>query len=96
MVAYGLIIDPKGERSHWEKQLIVLRGLISTVTLGAVSSDRGKLDPYNIYPDDIREAHELTLNVLSDLFGLDPKVMSILLYWRPRRGWRKVMGRTVC
>ena len=53
--------------------MIVLRGLISTVTLGAVSSDRGKLDPYNIYPDDIREAHELTLNVLSDLFGLDPK-----------------------
>ena len=31
---YGLIIDPKGEQSHWEKQLIVLRGLISTVTLG--------------------------------------------------------------
>ena len=50
-----------------------LRGLISTVTLGAAASDRGKLDPYNIYPDDIREAHELTLNVLSDLFGLDPK-----------------------
>ena len=70
---YGLIIDPKGERSHWEKQLIVIRGLISTVTLGAAASDRGKLDPYNIYPDDIREAHELTLNVLSDLFGLDPK-----------------------
>ena len=68
-----MIIDPKGERSHWEKQLIVLRGLISTVTLGAAASDRGKLDPYNIYPDDIREAHELTLNVLSDLFGLDPK-----------------------
>lgn len=53
--------------------MIVLRGLISTVTLGAAASDRGKLDPYNIYPDDIREAHELTLNVLSDLFGLDPK-----------------------
>lgn len=70
---YGLIIDPKGERTHWEQQMIVLRGLISTVTLGAAASDRGKLDPYNIYPDDIREAHELTLNVLSDLFKLDPK-----------------------
>lgn len=70
---YGLILDPKGERSHWEKALIVFRGLISTVTLGASMEDRGKLDPYNIYPDDIREAHELTLNVLSDLFGLDPQ-----------------------
>ncbi|MCC2821001.1 ATP-binding protein [Lachnoclostridium pacaense] len=76
MVLYGgyaLIIDPKGERSHWERDLIILRGLISTVTLGAAAEDRGKLDPYNIYSDNIREAHELTLNVISDLFGLDPK-----------------------
>ena len=76
MVLYGgyaLIIDPKGERSHWERDLIILRGLISTVTLGAADEDRGKLDPYNIYSDNIREAHELTLNVISDLFGLDPK-----------------------
>lgn len=70
---FGLIIDPKGERSHWGKDLVALRGLISIVTLGAAEGDRGKLDPYNIYPYNLAEANELALNVLSDLFGIDPK-----------------------
>lgn len=70
---YGLIIDPKGERAHWETELLALRGLISTITLGADDSDKGKLDPYNIYPDRLAEANELALNVLTDLFGIDPK-----------------------
>lgn len=67
---YGLIVDPKGERAHWENDLYALRGLISTVTLGAEAEDRGKLDPYNIYPDDLAEANELAMNVLCDLFAL--------------------------
>lgn len=70
---YGLIIDPKGERAHWETELLALRGLISTITLGADDSDKGKLDPYNIYPDRLAEANELARNVLTDLFGIDPK-----------------------
>lgn len=70
---YGLIIDPKGERSHWETELTALRGLISTVTLGPDPEDRGKLDPYNIYPDNLSEANALALNVISDLFKIDPK-----------------------
>lgn len=70
---FGLIIDPKGERSHWEKDLTALRGLISTVTLGPEAEDRGKLDPYNIYEDNLSDANELALNVLSDLLNIDPK-----------------------
>lgn len=70
---YGLIIDPKGERTHWLNSLVALKGLIGIVTLGPEPEDRGKLDPYNIYPDNLSEANELALNVLSDLFKIDPK-----------------------
>lgn len=70
---YGLIIDPKGERTHWLNSLTALKGMIGIVTLGPEPEDRGKLDPYNIYPDNISEANELALNVLSDLFKIDPK-----------------------
>ena len=70
---YGLIIDPKGERSHWETAMVALRGLITIVTLGPDETDRGKLDPYIMYPDNMSEANELALNVLSDLLAIDPK-----------------------
>lgn len=70
---YGLILDPKGERSHWETDLVALKGLINTVTLGADEEDKGKLDPYNVYRNNIKEGHELALNLISDLFGVDPK-----------------------
>lgn len=70
---YGLILDPKGERAHWEKYLVALRGMINSVSLGADEEDRGKLDPYNIYPENRAEANELALNVLTDLFAIDPK-----------------------
>ena len=70
---YGLILDPKGERSHWETELTALKGLINTVTLGADEEDKGKLDPYNVYRNDIQEGNELALNLISDLFGVDPK-----------------------
>lgn len=69
---YGLIFDPKGERSHWEKEFKILRGLITTVTLSSDSSNRGKLDPYNVYADDISLANELAINVVSELFKLPP------------------------
>lgn len=69
---YGLIFDPKAERSHWETELGILNGLITTVTLSPDKKNRGKLDPYNVYNDDIKAADELTLNVLSELLRLAP------------------------
>lgn len=72
---YGLIFDPKGERSHWEQEFSMLRGYISTVTLSAGSENTGMLDPYNIYRDDIDEANELALNILTEMFKLSPNSM---------------------
>lgn len=69
---YGLVFDPKGERSHWEKELKILEGLITTVSLSSDPSYRGKLDPYNLYRDDMALANELALNVLSELFKISP------------------------
>lgn len=69
---YGLIFDPKGERSHWEEDFSIFKGLINTVTLSSDQEDRGKLDPYNIYKDDIDLANELALNILTELFKISP------------------------
>ena len=70
---YGLIFDPKGERSHWEGDLQILKGLITTVSLSADPQFKGKLDPYNLYREDLNLANELALNVISELFKIDPK-----------------------
>lgn len=69
---YGLIFDPKAERSHWETELGILNGLITTVTLSPDVKNKGKLDPYNVYEDDVKAADELALNVLSELLKLAP------------------------
>lgn len=69
---YGLIFDPKGERSHWETDIVPLRGMITTVTLGSDIRHRGKLDPYNVYRSDLGQANELAINVLSELFKIAP------------------------
>lgn len=70
---YGLIIDPKGERTHWVTQLSALRGHISLVTLKADPQYRGTLDPFNVFRGDINEACELALNLLAELFKIRPK-----------------------
>lgn len=69
---YGLIFDPKGERSHWVTDLKILKGLITVVSLSSKPEFRGKLDPYNIYKEDINLANELALNVISELFKINP------------------------
>lgn len=69
---YGLVFDPKGERSHWETDFKIFEGLISTVTLSPDPDNSGKLDPYNIYRDDLAMANELALNVISELFQIAP------------------------
>lgn len=69
---YSFIFDPKGERSHWVKEFKLLEGMITTATLSAEPSNKGKLDPYNIYKDDINMANELMLSAVSELFKIHP------------------------
>lgn len=69
---YGLIFDPKAERGHWETQLKPLEGMITTITLDNKPENKGKLDPYNIYRDDLKSADELAMNVLAELLKLSP------------------------
>lgn len=69
---YGLIFDPKGERSHWAKDFHILDGMINLVSLSADEDFKGKLDPYNIYKEDVDMANELALNIISELFRISP------------------------
>lgn len=69
---YGLIFDPKGERSHWVEEFPLLQGQISLVTLSPDKKNQGKLDPYNMYLDNRDEADELALNVISELLRIAP------------------------
>jgi hypothetical protein len=70
---YGLIFDPKGERSKWLEHLPELKDHISIITLSPGQEDKGKLDPFIIYRDNLEEAGELALNILSEIFKLNPK-----------------------
>lgn len=71
--AYGLIFDPKGERTHWPRQLPGLEGLVSLTTLSPDPQYRGTLDPFNVYRGDIDSACELAIQVLAELFSVRPK-----------------------
>lgn len=68
----GLIFDPKGERTKWIEELPELREHTSIITLSTDQEDKGKLDPFLIYKDNLDEAGELALNILSELFKLNP------------------------
>lgn len=70
---YGLIIDPKGERTHWKTDLELLQGRVTVVTLSADPIYQGTLDPFNIYRDDIEDACDLALSILSELFEIPTK-----------------------
>lgn len=69
---YSLIFDPKAERSHWITQLTILQGLITIVTLNSKPENKGKLDPYNLYRDDVKAADELAINIIAELLKLSP------------------------
>ena len=66
----AIIFDPKSERSHWKKELDFMEDLISIVRLTSSDEDSGKLDPFNVYKDNINEACELALNIVVDLTGI--------------------------
>lgn len=71
-VLYGgkaLVIDPKGERSNWIRDIPELAEHIGISTLSAGDEDVGKLDPFLIYKDDLNAAGELALNILCEIYG---------------------------
>ncbi len=69
---YSFIFDPKAERSHWEKDFTLLKGMITTVSLSDKEENRGKLDPYNIYKGDLSAANSLMQNVIAELLKINP------------------------
>lgn len=71
--AYGLVIDPKGERSNWIKDLPELQDQINIITLSSDEEDKGKLDPFIIYKDDVELAASLAISMLSELFNINSK-----------------------
>lgn len=82
---YGLIFDPKAERSHWESSLKMLDGLITTVTLSGKPENKGKLDPYNLYRDDKRAADELAGNAITELLQISPTSMQYIALLEAQR-----------
>lgn len=70
--AKSLVIDPKGDRVKWKELLPGLSDQMSITTLTASEFDRGKLDPFMIFSDNVEEACELAKNIICDLFNLDP------------------------
>lgn len=75
-VMYGggkaLIFDPKGERTKWLHLLPELEGYINVINLSPEEKDKGKLDPFIIYRDDFDEASDMAVNILAEIFKLDP------------------------
>jgi len=75
-VLYGgkaLVFDPKGERKKWLWTLPEFEGMINVIELSPSIEDKGKLDPFIIYKDDMEEAGEIALNILAEIFKIDPK-----------------------
>lgn len=68
----AIIFDPKSERSHWKEYFDFMSDLISIVRLTSSDEDKGKLDPFNVYRDDVNSACDLALNIVCELTGINP------------------------
>jgi len=69
--AKAFIIDPKGDRKHWEEKFPELSHHISTVYFKASEEDQGKLDPFLIHRKNMNEAGQLALNIVCELFNIN-------------------------
>ena len=68
----AIIFDPKSERTHWKDYFDFMSDLISVVRLTSSDKDKGKLDPFNVYRDDVNSACDLALNIVCELTGINP------------------------
>lgn len=67
--ARALLIDPKGERGDWDKDLVEMQGHVNIITLTSDDENKGRLDPFNICPTRER-AKALALNIISFLLHI--------------------------
>ena len=74
----AVIFDPKSERSHWKESFDFMSDLISIVRLTASDEDKGKLDPFNVYKDDVDSACALASNITCDLLTITPSDLSYI------------------
>jgi len=68
--ARALIIDPKADRKNWEQNLPELRGCINTIEFKSSKEDSGKLDPFLIHRNNMNEAGQLAINIITELFDI--------------------------
>jgi len=65
----ALVVDPKGERGNWDRDLYDLDGQVNIISLSSLEEDRGRLDPFSIHQDR-KEAETLALDILTFLTGV--------------------------
>ncbi|MEN8906294.1 MAG: ATP-binding protein [Clostridiales bacterium] len=68
--AKALILDPKGDRKNWEDKLPELSEFITTIEFKSTREDSGKLDPFLIHNNNMNEAGQLAINILTELFDI--------------------------
>lgn len=65
----ALVIDPKGERGNWKRDLYELGDQVNIISLSTNPEDKGRLDPFSIHSD-LKEAETLALDILTFLTGV--------------------------
>ncbi|MDT8718216.1 ATP-binding protein [Clostridium sp. 19966] len=69
----GLILDPKGDRGDWKKDLPELKDQINIITLSSSEEYKGTLDPYYLYKNDLEQASWLAISIISEMYGISSK-----------------------
>ena len=77
LYARAFIIDPKGDRKDWCKKLPELSAHINIIQFRA-NKDKGKLDPFIIYKENMNEAGDLCINLLTELFNISSDSLEYL------------------
>lgn len=67
--AKAFIIDPKGDRKDWEKNIPELKEYIEVIEFKAQKADQGKLDPFIIHRNNMDEAGQLAEDIIMEYFG---------------------------
>lgn len=65
----ALVLDPKGERGNWARDLHELGDQVNIISLSTRAEDKGRLDPFSIH-NNIKEAETLALDILTFLTGV--------------------------